>query len=284
MAITMMIYWNGAYKKCRCTTSVGEFLGRMGPATFSPLPHPRNPFLRPAPPVQQQQAGTAMSLFAFRQTGPAPAGTVQDEIRQHCRHLREASTRGELGARIAPLILVHSPSDIQRMKRNFSRKVEELPAGYRDRLTAKINEHLLGSFQAVRLMHQQGSFGTMTGPLTPHQQSYWEMVEGRCTDGGGDMAIRFLNYLLAGFCMLVRQEPAHPAGTPFPGGDTVQLIDGIWYCPVREKASDVDAALCPYCPARQTPEIGYLRPPVDGTEHKKQEYIGQIYERHHFNG
>jgi uncharacterized protein (UPF0305 family) len=226
-----------------------------------------------------------MSHFPFRHTEPATAGTVQDEIRQHCRDLASASTRGELGARIAPLVLVHSPSDILRMKRNFSRKIEELPAGYRERLTAKINEHLLGTFQAIRLMHQQGSFGTMTdSPWHPNERSYWEMVEVQSTDSGGDAKIRFLNFLLAGFCMLVRQEPAHPAGTPFPGGETVQFIEGTWYCPVREKAGDVDAALCPYCPALQTPKIGYLRPPTDGTERKKQEYIGQIYEPHHFNG
>jgi uncharacterized protein (UPF0305 family) len=96
--------------------------------------------------------------------------------------------------------------------------------------------------------------------------------------------MRFLNYLLAAFCMFVLNEPGHPVGTPFPGGDAVQLIDGIYYCPVREKAGDVDSALCPFCPARQTPGIGYLRPPVNGSEHRKQEFIDNCYRFHNFNG
>jgi len=125
----------------------------------------------------------------------------------------------------------------------------------------------------------------MREPVTHQQKSYWDMVIGQCTDtGDSNSRIRFLNYLLAAFCMFVLKEPGHPVGMPFPGGDTVQLINGIYYCPVREKAGDVDAALCPFCPARQTPEIGYLRPPLNGSEHRKQEFIDNCYRYHNFNG
>ena len=73
--------------------------------------------------------------------------------------------------------------------------------------------------------------------------------------------------------MFVQGLPGHPVGMPFPGGDKVEVIDGIYYCPVREKANDVDAALCPFCPALQTPEIGYLKPPVNASKNRKQEFI-----------
>jgi hypothetical protein len=45
---------------------------------------------------------------------------------------------------------------------------------------------------------------------------------------------------------------------------------GSNYCPVREKANDVGSALCPFCPALQTPEIGYLKPPVNASKHRKE--------------
>lgn len=225
-----------------------------------------------------------MSLFSFRNRQAAGAGTPAEEIRKECRDLMTATTRGELGAKIAVLVLRHSPADIQQMKRNFGKKVQDLSPEYRDRLTAKINEHLLGTFQAVRLRHQQGSFGAMKEPVTQLQRSYWEVVAGQCSGGDGNLRVRFLNYLLAAFCMFVLEEPGHPVGTPFPGGDSVQLVGGVYYCPVREKAGDVDSALCPYCPALQTPEVGYLRPPVDGSEHRKQEFIDNCYRYHNFNG
>jgi uncharacterized protein (UPF0305 family) len=188
------------------------------------------------------------------------------------------STRGELGMKIVVLVLRHSPADIQQMKRNFGKKVEELTPEYRDRLTQKINEHLLGTYQTIRQRYQQGSLGTMRDVVTYMQKSYWDMVAGRCTAArDSNPRIRFLNYLLAAFCMFVLDEPGHPVGTPFPGGDTVQLNDGVYYCPVREKAGDVDSALCPFCPACQTPAIGYLRPPVNGSGHRKQEFIDNCY-------
>lgn len=222
-----------------------------------------------------------MPLFGFiTKNSNDDARQIADE----CQDLQTAATRGELGAKIAILVLRYSPSDIQQMKRNFGRKVLDLSPEYRDSLTRKINEHLLGTYQAIRLRNQQGAFGPMHEPVSPLQRSYWEMVAGQCTPDDADSRIRFLNYLLAAFCMFVQREPGHPAGTPFPGGDTVQYSGGVFYCPVREKANDVDAALCPFCPALQTPAIGYLRPPVNGSEHRKQEFIRNCHDFHNFNG
>lgn len=226
-----------------------------------------------------------MTLFLVINKSPHVSDDTCTQITDECHDLQLAATRQELGMKLAVLTLRHSPVDIQLMRRNFSKKIQELTPEYRDKLTQKINEHLLGTFQTIRLRHQQGSFGTMREPVTHQQRSYWDMVIAQCTDAGdSNPRIRFLNYLLAAFCMFVLEEPGHPVGTPFPGGDTVQLIDGIYYCPVREKAGDVDVALCPFCPARQTPGIGYLRPPLKGSEHRKQEFIDNCYRYHNFNG
>jgi len=222
----------------------------------------------------------------FRKVTPAvPHESCEDVVRQ-CAWLKQAGTRGELGEGIARIVLAHSPKEIQRMKTNFETKVQDLAPEYRERLTAKITEHLLGTYQRIRLDAQQGTFRSLREPLPDDQKQYWDMVADQCADDAGAdaPAVRFLKYLLAGYCMFVLREPAHPAGTPFPGGDEVELTDGIYYCPVRDKAGDVDAALCPFCPARQTPVIGYLRPATRPTERAKQEFIDNCYRYHNFNG
>lgn len=222
-----------------------------------------------------------MSLFDFTKKNSTDACR---EITGECRLLQLATTRGELGRKIATLVLRHSPTDIQQMKRNFGKKVEDLSPEYRDELIQKINEHLLGTYQAIRLGNQQGAFGVMDEPVTPFQKSYWDMVAGQCSSNDANPKIRFLNYLLAAFCMFVQNEPGHAIGTPFPGGDTVKVIDGIYYCPVREKTGDVDSAICLFCPALQTPAIGYLKPPVNASLHQKQEFIRNCHDFHNFNG
>jgi uncharacterized protein (UPF0305 family) len=217
-------------------------------------------------------------------SGNPPSGGAT--IAQKCRDLRLAENRGDLGERIAFLVVLYSPVEIQRMNLNFSNKIRDITPEYRDRLSKKITEYLLGTYQRIHLLEQQGAFKAMHEPLTDPQKNYWDMVAEQCSgDVGGDVpAIRFLKYLLAGFCMLVLNEPGHPAGTPFPGGDSVQFISGVYYCPVREKANDVDAALCPFCPALQTPELGYLKPPINPSERRKQEFIEHCHKFHNFNG
>ena len=209
-----------------------------------------------------------------------------DTIARECTRFQEICTRGELGTELATAILRYSPADIRQMMQNFGNKIRDITPDYRERLKEKVTEHLLGTYQAARLMKQQGSFGLLKEPVTRNEQHYWDMVRDQCREdrSSGDLRLRFLKFLLAGFTMIVRREPGHAVGTPFPGGDEVQLIDGICYCPVRDKANDVGGALCPYCPARQTPEIGYLRPPVNASEHKKQEFIDNCYRYHNFNG
>ncbi|MDD1666701.1 MAG: DUF2115 domain-containing protein [Methanomicrobiales archaeon] len=222
-------------------------------------------------------------MAARRETGEGETG---GEIEAGCRRLGAAGTRGELGSLIARLVLSFPPGDLRRMIGSFSLRIADVEPGYRSRVTEKISEHLLGTYQRIRLMDQQGAFSHMDEPLGASACGFWDMVTRECRgdQGGGEPRLRFLKYLLAGFTMFVLGGPAHAVGTPFPGGDAVQLLDGVYTCPVREKANDVGGALCPFCPAVQTPAIGYLKPPVNGSEHRKQEFLRTTYDHHHFNG
>jgi len=215
---------------------------------------------------------------------PITPDEIAAVIQADCSTLKARITSGELGADIAKIVLEYTPRDIRQMEQNFGRSVRDLAPEYKKELEEAITAHLLGTYQTIRLMEQQGVFRTLAAPVSDHERTYWDMVAMQCRAGPGDLRLRFLKFLLAGFAMIVRQEPGHPVGMRFPGGDRVQEIDGIFYCPVREKAGDVDNALCPFCPARQTPEVGYLHPPVDGSEHRKQEYIDNCYRYHNFNG
>lgn len=209
----------------------------------------------------------------------------KETIRTRCDLLATLQTRGDLGRAIAGLVLAYSPRDLEQMRDNFSENIGDYNPEYRKNLKEAITAYLHGTFQNVRLMNQQGVFTSMPEPVADDSPEYWEMVVSQCTTGDDRKdRLRFLKFLLSGFCMFVQEIPGHPVGMLFPGGDRVEIIEGVYYCPVRTKANDVDTALCPFCPARQTPEIGYLRPPVNPSEHRKQEFIKDCYEHHHFNG
>ncbi|MFZ0005943.1 DUF2115 domain-containing protein [Methanoregula sp.] len=213
-----------------------------------------------------------------------PPEQIVSAIQKDCTMLKTFHTRGEIGAFLARIVLQFQPRDIRKMEQNFGLSIRDLSPGYRKELETAIAGHLLGTYQAIRLMDQSGAFARMNEPVTDGEKRYWAIVCEQCRVGPGDIRLRFLKFLLAGFCMIVRQEPGHPAGLRFPGGDFVECIDGVYYCPVKEKANDVDAALCPFCPAKQTPSVGYLKPPVNASEHRKQEFIENCYRHHNFNG
>jgi len=216
----------------------------------------------------------------------AEISTMNDDtIAQHCTKLGSATNRGELAREIAAIALSYSPTDLKKMRWNFSGSLQGTSPEYRRRLEEMITGHLHGTYQALLLAHRQGTYAHQKAPLHPDAGRYWTMVATQCSHGNDEqIRLRFLKFLLAAFCMFVQDLPAHPVGMPFPGGDTVASVDGVYYCPVREKANDVDAALCPFCPALQTPEMGYLRPPINPSKQRKQEYLRQCHDFHHFNG
>jgi uncharacterized protein (UPF0305 family) len=206
-------------------------------------------------------------------------------VHDACVRLTSIKTRGDLGRAISFLVLAYSPKDLQQMRWNFSEKIRDISPEYRKRLEETITGYLHGTYQNVQLMNQQGSFSAMREQLPDNLPAYWKMVDVQCAAGDKDNdRIRFLKFLLSAFAMFVQDIPGHPVGMQFPGGDKVDVIDGVYYCPVRTKANDVDAALCPFCPALQTPAIGYLKPPVNASEHRKQEFIRNCYDFHNFNG
>jgi uncharacterized protein (UPF0305 family) len=208
-----------------------------------------------------------------------------EDIAGKCLELGEKTTRGELGQAIAEIVLSYSTRDLQQMRWNFSGSIQDINPELRKRLEETITAHLHGTYQALRLMNQQGAFSRMEEPLSTNSGAYWKMVADQCSAGDEEKAtLRFLKYLLSGFCMFVQDLPGHPVGMPFPGGDRVQFIDGVYYCPVREKANDVDSALCPFCPALQTPDMGYLKPPVRASRQRKEEFLRQTFDKHHYNG
>jgi len=218
-------------------------------------------------------------------SGSEEQSIAASEIPGECGLLGSKKTRGDLGTAIAAIVLVYSPRDLQQMRWNFAEKIRDISPDYRNRLEETITGYLHGTYQNVRLMDQQDVFSSMREPVPDGAPAYWTMAATQCMTGDeGEDRLRFLKFLLAGFCMLVQGIPGHPVGMPFPGGDKVEVIDGVYYCPVRTKANDVDAALCPFCPALQTPGIGYLKPPVNASEHRKQEFIRNCYDFHNFNG
>ncbi|HHT18653.1 MAG: DUF2115 domain-containing protein [Euryarchaeota archaeon] len=61
--------------------------------------------------------------------------------------------------------------------------------------------------------------------------------------------------VVATYTTFVREESIHPVGTRFPGGFTLQLVNGVYLCPVKDKQKDTPSALCRFCVAVQDESV-----------------------------
>lgn len=174
------------------------------------------------------------------------------EIEETCAVIGTARTKADLLRTIARSLAHYSVTDLEEMMQNFEKKTDTLDRAYRRRLIPKVREEIFGAYHDLILLCREGD--TPADPVSADLPAYAAMVAGACrtrVQAGKQADLLFLTYLLAAFTMYVRGRPAHPVGTPFPGGLEVYEEGGEYYCPVREKEDEVPYSLCPFCPARQ---------------------------------
>ncbi|MCE5337546.1 MAG: DUF2115 domain-containing protein [Methanomicrobiaceae archaeon] len=175
------------------------------------------------------------------------------DVRRVCDRLRSAKTGTELAEVLYREVSDYSLFDLQAMRGRVERHLRSVPAGYRQRLYPRMMEMIFETHHALIAAVRRGNPDVQGEPLPNEFLEFCDMVERTCLLGDEEEEhLELLYFLLAAFNLFVLDRPAHPAGTPFPGGLEVEVRNGEYLCPVREKANDVPNALCPYCPAKQS--------------------------------
>lgn len=189
--------------------------------------------------------------------------------------MQQARTRGGLLAVLAEEVARYDLRDLEQMQARFERKVRDLPEDYRDRLLLRVREQIFGAHHRLILLSRSG-MDALDEALDPAHPAYCAMVADACAEKA-DPRFLYLKYLLAAFTMFVLEEPAHPVGTPFPGGQIVDEWEGAYLCPVRNLADDVPYALCPYCPAVQSAEPTYPEMREIRLERRRRECLANYW-------
>ena len=193
-----------------------------------------------------------------------------EKIIVSCRRMKSCRTKGELLFILGEEVMQYSLKDPEEMYANFERKTRNISGTYRNKLLPKVHEQIFEAHHSLLLLYRQNIFEGMEKHLNLRYYDYYDMVAESCSVKArlNDPRILYLKYLLAAFTMFVCDKPAHPTGTPFPGGQTIDKWDGVYYCPVRDKADDVPFSLCPFCPTVQSDEPIY---PWSGSVRRKEE-------------
>jgi len=179
--------------------------------------------------------------------------SAKGDVRQVCTRLGSAGTGAELANILYHEVSRYSLFELQAMRGRVERDLKSVPAGYRRRLYPSMMEQIFTTHHILISATRRGDQEDRERPLPEEYQDFCDMVEKTCLrEDEDDQRLELLYFLLAAFNIFVLDRPAHPVGTPFPGGFEVEVRNGEYLCPVREKADDVPNALCPYCPAKQS--------------------------------
>lgn len=186
---------------------------------------------------------------------------VRSTAQEICARLRRAKGKAELADLIYREIEGYTLYDLQELRGSLEREIRHLPPAYKRRLYPKMMEQLFGTHHALILCYRSGRLSSLKGQIDVRFHDYCDMVEEVLQTCRSErrMQTELFYYLLAAFNLFVRELPGHPVGTPFPGGFEVEMRDGEYLCPIREKEDDVPTSICPYCPAKQTESPG-LKP------------------------
>ncbi len=234
---------------------------------------------RTAGPTPDEVCTLLIDTFDEGEPGGPAAAVPGGEIAAACRRLERARTKGEALAMIAREVERFDLRDLEQMLARFERKTRNLPECYRDHLLPRVREQIFSAHHRLIVLSRNSGTSDPAAPVAPAFSAYWRMVADACREKARDKdpASLYLKYLLSAFTMFVMEEPAHPVGTPFPGGQIVDEWEGAYLCPVRDMADDVPYALCPYCPAVQSTEPTYPEMQARRRERRRRESLANYW-------
>lgn len=230
---------------------------------------------------QDRSSDEAIQTLLIDTYAESEAGDLTTEIRTidqialACRRMQQAETKGDLIRLLGTEVKRFSLRDLEMMYTRFEEKTRNLPRQYRNLLLPKVNEQIFSAQHRLLLLARSGAGDEDETTLPKAAVSYFGMIEAAAREKAktNDPTFLYLKYLLAGFTIFVMEEPAHPVGTPFPGGQIVDEWEGEYLCPVRDRADGVPFALCPFCPARQSDEPTYPEMRAVRKERRRKELL-----------
>lgn len=189
--------------------------------------------------------------------------------------LAPLTKKGELLTALKTETACCTPEDLEAMLTRYAQKLSYVPDEYAAALLASARTQIVDGYH--RMMTTNLDHEHENVRLAPS----WEAVVRPAAARSDGKRLAGFKYLIAAFTMYIAGEPAHPVGTPFPGGFQVELHEGVYYCPVCAAQGTVDAALCQFCPVVQSRERDLVLTRQQREFIEREEKLGNYFTNYH---
>jgi len=143
-----------------------------------------------------------------------------------------------------------TPDDLNIMMIRYDEKIKDLPPEYRQELEKFARVQITDGYNT--LMTTSLDKIHANEKLLHSWKDFVNATKKNCQKGNNGDKYRSLKYLIAAFNIFILGIPPHPIGMPFPGGLRVELYEGVYYCPVKDKWKRDLETFCSFCPAEQS--------------------------------
>ncbi|WP_406662586.1 DUF2115 domain-containing protein [Methanolobus sp. ZRKC3] len=143
--------------------------------------------------------------------------------------------------------------DIMKARASMVKSVRNLPHKYSEMYSSVLFAYLYDTLQEIK---NRKNLDT-TEEIDP--EKYEEIVKRveRFVDDSdpGQKAFSRFARIATLYLVFIEKKPIHPPGMIFPGELKIIEEKGGFYCPVRDKQSEVDIALCEFCICKDLSEL-----------------------------
>lgn len=143
--------------------------------------------------------------------------------------------------------------DIMKARASMEKGVQHLPQKYREMYSSGLFAYLYDTLQEIKNRENVDLIEEID------QEKYEEVIKriDRFVDDSEPGQKTFARFarIATLYLIFIRKKPVHPPGMTFPGGLKIIEEKGVFYCPVKDKQSEVDIALCEFCVCKDLDEM-----------------------------
>ena len=134
--------------------------------------------------------------------------------------LARISRKGDLLAQLKSYGMLFTPDDLEEMLVRYGKKLVHVKKEYATALLASARVQIVDGYHRMMTAELASVHAEVRLPKSWHGFVQSAAVQTR------RKRLAELKYLIAAYTMYIAEEPAHPVGTPFPGGYTVECMRG----------------------------------------------------------
>jgi uncharacterized protein (UPF0305 family) len=143
--------------------------------------------------------------------------------------------------------------DLMKVQALLENDCRYLPPNYKKKVKEKMCEQIFSNYKIILSNDNCQNQELDMEQYNDFLKIFLQKLDDITASDTREMTV--LYFLCAMYNLFITRTPPHPVGTPFPGGFCVEKKGDEYYCPVKDKQTENEEAICKFCIAKQDDRV-----------------------------